>query len=168
MCKIETTMKNEKLETRGIKIKRKRKRPGRSHRRRRNRQNRKGTNHSRHMAALKIQTVFREYINLRYREKAPKNYDDFDYIDMEKVSSIPKGLLISINGTGYNSLSLLKWFTISKIDPVTRKEIEDDVPIECAMKVINFLENDNIFRKKKGNFSNRRPYHSVLMSCWQR
>jgi hypothetical protein len=161
-------MKDGKLEPKVIKIRRKGKRPGRSHRRRKNRRDRKGTNHVRNMAALKIQTVFREYIKLRYKEKAPKNYDDFDYIDMEKVSSIPKGLLVSINGTGYNSLSLLKWFTVSKIDPVTRKEIKDDIPIECAMKVIHFLENDQIFRKKKGHFSNRRQYHSVLMSCWKK
>lgn len=143
----------------------KKSRPGRSHRRRVNRLNRKGTKQQRVIYATKIQKVFRSYMISRYKKKAPKNYDDYDYIDMELVSSIPKGLLISINGTGYNSLSLLKWFSITQIDPVTRIKVEDEIPIACALNVIHFLEHDHIFKKRKGNFSNRRKYQKVLLSC---
>lgn len=96
---------------------------------------------------------------------APKNYDDYDYIDMEKISSIPKGLLVSIDGTGYNALSLLKWFSCSQVDPVTRKRVGDEIPMECTIKILVFMERDHIFRKKKGNFFSRRPYMNVLMAC---
>ena len=140
-------------------------RKGRSHIRRKNRKNRKGSRYCRNISATKIQKMFRSYMVYRYMKLAPTNYSDCDYIDMEKISSIPKGLLVSINGTGYNAVSLLKWFSCSQIDPVTRKRVGDEVPVECAVKLIYFMENDHLFRKRKGHFSNYRSYIKVLMAC---
>jgi len=115
------------------------KRPGRSRRRRQNRKNRK--------------------------EECPNNYDDHDYINLEKVSHIPKKLLVSMDGTGYNALSLLGWFCCKQVDPVTRKPIDDTVPTECAAKILGFIKNDGVFKKKKGHFKRRKKYTDVIKKC---
>jgi len=85
-----------------------------------------------------------------HSEECPNNYDDHDYINLEKVSHIPKKLLVSMDGTGYNALSLLGWFCCKQVDPVTRKPIDDTVPTECAAKILGFIStshhHDNMFQ----------------------
>ena len=141
------------------------KRPGRSRRRRQNRKNRK-INHDRdEKSATIIQKRFRWYLENRYKEECPNNYDDHDYINLEKVSHIPKKLLVSMDGTGYNALSLLGWFCCKQVDPVTRKPIDDTVPTECAAKILGFIKNDGVFKKKKGHFKRRKKYADVIKKC---
>ena len=86
------------------------KRPGRTFKRRQNRKHRNRDRELSDKSATVIQTHFRKFMVNRYRNICPNNYDDTDYINLEKVSNIPKNLLVSIDGTGYNALSLLGWF----------------------------------------------------------
>lgn len=117
------------------------------------------------MAATIIQRNFRKFLAVRYKELCPNNYDDQDYINLEKVSNIPRRLLVSVDGTGYNALSLLNWFCCKQIDPVTRKPVDDTVPTECAAKILEFIKHDRIFKKNKGHFKIRKRYTRVVDKC---
>ncbi len=144
-----------------------RKRPGRSFRRRQNRKHREHRDrtlgaHKAHRSAAVIQRGFRAYLAGRYANVCPNNFDDADYINMERVSNIPRGLLVSIDGTGYNALSLLRWFCCKQVNPVTREPVDDAVPTECAAKILRFIGNDRSLRRKRGHFKKRAEFTSVL------
>ena len=141
------------------------KRPGRSLRRRRNRKSRNLDTDRINASASMIQKRFREFLEIRYKKSCPNNFDDHDYINLEKVSSIPKNLLVSMDGTGYNALSLLGWFCCKMVDPVTREPVDEKVPIECAAKILDFIKNDRVLKKKKGHFKRRRAYTEVIDRC---
>lgn len=141
------------------------KRPGRSLKRRQNKRRRKANANLYTKAAIIIQKRFREYITLRYKDTCPNNYDDCDYIDFEKVSTIPRNLIVSIDGTGYNAQSLLGWFCCKQVDPVTRKKIDDNVPTECAAKILHFIKTDHSLKRKKGHFKRYREYSGVIKKC---
>lgn len=116
-------------------------------------------------SATIIQKRFRKFLDVRYKDVCPNNYDDTDYIDFEKVSNIPSTLLVSMGGTGYNALSLLGWFCCKQVNPVTREPVDDTVPTECAAKILQFIKNDIVFKKKKGHFKRRRGYTGVIDKC---
>lgn len=141
------------------------KRPGRSMKRRQNKRHRKINAYIYDKAAIIIQKRFRDYIKIRYKEKCPNNYDDCDYIDFEKVSTIPRDLIVSIDGTGYNAKSLLGWFCCKQVDPVTRKKVDDDIPTECAAKILHFMKNDHSLKRKGGHFKRYREFSSIIKKC---
>ena len=151
-----------KQEPRFIPIKSKR--PGRTHRRRQHRRYRNKNADLIHRSASIIQKGFREFLSVRYKKTCPNNYNDTDYIDFEKVSSIPRTLLVPINGTGYNALSLLGWFCCKQVDPITRKPLDDAVPLECAAKILRFMKEDRTFKKRRGHFKTRKEFLKVLQS----
>jgi len=140
------------------------KRPGRSYRRRRNRKERSLNYTNRFQSAIKIQKAFRLFLTLRYKELAHVNYDDMDYIDMEPVSLIPKGLLISLEGTGYNALSLLSWLKTKNSNPVTREPLQDMIPFNCIDQLEKFKDQTRYLSKGKGYYAHKRQYIKVLLS----
>lgn len=141
------------------------KRPGRSFRRRQKRKFRSRNLKLVNRSASTIQKCVRRFLEQRYRHICPNNYDDHDYINLDKVSNIPHRLMITIGGTGYNALGLLNWFCCKQVDPVTRKPIEDSVPIECAAKILEFIKSDITFKKNKGHFKLRRKYTEAINKC---
>lgn len=141
------------------------KRPGRSFRRRQNRRFRSKNLNIITKSATIIQKHFRRFLELRYRHICPNNYDDHDYINLEKVSNIPRKLMVTIGGTGYNALGLLNWFCCKQVDPVTREPIDDVVPTECAAKILEFIKNDVTLKKKKGHFKRRKKYTDTIKKC---
>lgn len=138
------------------------KRPGRTFKRRQNRKHRNRDRELSNKSAVIIQTHFRIFLSKRYKDICPNNYDDSDYINLEKVSNIPKNLLVTIDGTGYNALSLLGWFCCKQVDPLTRKPICDKIPTECAAKILSFMKNDHTLKKKKGHFKLRKTYREAI------
>lgn len=141
------------------------KRPGRSFRRRQNRKFRSRNLKLVTRSASTIQKCFRRFLEQRYKDICPNNYDDHDYINLDKVSNIPRKLMVTINGTGYNALGLLNWFCCKQIDPVTRKPIDDSVPTECAAKILEFIKNDITLKRKKEHFKRRRKYTETINKC---
>jgi hypothetical protein len=141
------------------------KRPGRSFRRRQNRKHRNRDRQRTEMSATIIQRGFRRYLAVRYRSLCPNNYDDHDYINLEKVSTIPQKLLVTMDGTGYNALSLLGWFCCKQVDPLTRQKVDDTVPTECAAKILEFIRTDRMFKRKKKHFQTRKKYIDVVDKC---
>lgn len=141
------------------------KRPGRSFRRRNNRRFRERNLELVSTSASTIQRCFRGFMEGRYRDTCPNNYDDNDYINLEKVSNIPRSLMVTIDGTGYNALGLLGWFGCKQVNPVTREPVDDSVPAECVEKIRGFIKNDITFKKNKGHFKLRRKYMEAINKC---
>lgn len=136
------------------------KRPGRSRKRRLNRKSSRYSKYTKKVrteSCVKIQIMFREYLNRRYKNISP-NYDDLDYITLEPVSMIPKGLVYVMDDVMFNAASLLVWISKTKKHPLTRASIPPSTICRCYDIVSKFIHSDNvtsIIRKgkyKKMNF----------------
>lgn len=134
------------------------KRPGRSKRRRSNKKHRLLNEEY----VIKIQRFFRSFLKRRYIHKVPNNYDDVDNIDMEEVYMIPKYLLISLDGTGYNALSLLKWLSKNDKDPVRRVQVDYIIPCNCIDGIELYKNKTKFITKKSGYFKNRRKCSKII------
>ena len=112
-------------------------------------------------SAIKIQRIFRNFIKERYKIIAPKNYLDVDYIDMDDVNMIPRGLITCIDGTAYNALSLLTWLSTNNTNPLTREKIDEMTPFICLDQISNFVENSRNTSRKR-YYSKYKKHLNVL------
>ena len=113
-----------------------------------------------------IQTVCSKFLKQRYKGKCI-NYNDDDIFTFEPVCLIPRGLMIIVEGHGFNSLNLLSWILRSskrfQVHPITRNKLEECVEILCVYNIASFLRNDSKnFTSKKGYYRRRKLAAKVL------
>ena len=111
-----------------------------------------------------IQSFCSKFLKQRYEGRCI-NYDDDDIFTFEPVCLIPRGLMIIVEGHGFNSLNLLSWILRSskgfQVHPITRNKLEECVEVLCVYNITCFLRNDS---KKftKGYYKRRKLAKKVL------
>lgn len=115
-------------------------------------------------SASKIQRFFQTYVEHRY-EGACKNHDDYEIFMLNPVSTIPKRLLVVVNGWAFHALHLLTWLQKSDKHPMTRDTVDPSVNKECVDKIEFFLRQEfkeSSFGRKSGHYRRRAPYLNAL------
>ena len=113
-----------------------------------------------------IQTFCSSYIKRRYEGECI-NCNDDDIFTFEPVCLIPRGLMVVVEGHGFNSLSLLSWILRSskgfQVHPITRNKIEEDIEVICVYNIACFAKNDSVqFKNKKGYWKRKKGATKVL------
>ena len=113
-----------------------------------------------------IQSVCSKFLKQRYKGKCI-NCDDDDIFTFDPVCLIPRGLMIIVEGHGFNSLNLLSWIFSStkrfQVHPITRNKLEEYVEVMCVYNIACFLRNDSRnFTSKKGYYRRRKLATKVL------
>lgn len=115
-------------------------------------------------SATKIQRFFQGYVENRYLGVC-NNHDDVEIFMLNPVSTIPRRLLVVVNGWAFHALHLLAWLEKSDKNPMTRDTMSPLVRKECVDKIEIFMRQEckeQSFGRKSGHYRRRAPYLKVL------
>lgn len=113
------------------------------------------------LAAVKIQRVFRKYLDRRFKSLCV-NYEDDECIMLQPVSRIPRSLLIVMDKVAFDCRYLLIWLKRSNVHPLSRAELPKGIRKKCLKKVKMFLKYQQNKCPKKGFYSRRRALKQTM------